>query len=39
MDNFKDFSLKHSDKQGKGSNDPIKMVNKYGILDDDMETT
>ena len=28
-----------SDKQGKGSNDPIKMVNKYGILDDDMETT
>ena len=26
-------------KQGKGSNDPIKMVNKYGILDDDMETT
>ena len=28
-----------SDKQGKGSNDPIKMVNKYDILDDDMETT
>ena len=27
-----------SDKQGKGSNDPIKMANKYGVLDDnDME--
>ena len=28
-----------SDKQGKGSNDPIKMANKYGVLHDDMETT
>ena len=27
-----------SEKQGKGSNDPIKMANKYGVLDDnDME--
>ena len=27
-----------SDKQGKGSNDPIKMANKYGVLHDDMVT-
>ena len=27
-----------SDRQAKGSNDPIKMANKYGVLDD-METT
>ena len=27
-----------SDRQPKGSNDPIKMANKYGVLHDDMET-
>ena len=26
-----------SDRQPKGSNDPIKMANKYGVLHDDME--